>query len=212
MGKKKLYLSCNKRARKIDIMEIGVLPPLRVRNIYFHDSALLSASQHNSGAIALDVRAEGASQLLTITDYREETSIYKPRRRNTGESIARSDSMASTLEFEAVQTEVPPTLSVSLDLKGLGISVMKKHLIEVLYLSAQNLKFEYDNSPVAQSANLSVGTLQIDNQLHDAVFPVLLQPTPISKQERGLAALPTVQTSVIILNDSGRYIAYLQKS
>ena len=28
--RKKLYISCNKRSRKIDIMEIGVLPPLKV--------------------------------------------------------------------------------------------------------------------------------------------------------------------------------------
>ncbi|KAL5518944.1 VPS13 [Sanghuangporus vaninii] len=194
MEQKKLYLSCNKRARKIDIMEIGVLPPLR----------------HNSGAIALDVRAEGPSQLLTITDYREEISVYKPRRHNTGESIARSDSMASTLEFEAVQVEVPPTLSITLDLRGLGVSVMKKHLIEVVYLSAQDLKFEYHNSPVAQSANLSLRTFQIDNQLHDAFFPVLLQPTPIPKQERGLAALPTVQASVIILNDSAHGVLFIK--
>ena len=28
--RKKIYISCNKRSRKIDIMEIGVLPPLKV--------------------------------------------------------------------------------------------------------------------------------------------------------------------------------------
>lgn len=111
--------------------------------------------------------------------------------------------MATTQEFEAVQEEVPPTLSITLDLEGLGLSLINKRLTEVVYLSAQKLKLEYSNSPVAQSANVAIGTLQIDNQLHDAFFPVLLQPTPISKEDRGLAALPTVQASVIILNDSG---------
>ncbi|EJD03959.1 vacuolar protein sorting-associated protein vps13 [Fomitiporia mediterranea MF3/22] len=194
MEKKKLYLSCNKRARKIDIMEIGVLPPLR----------------HNGGTIALDVRADGPSQLLTITDYREETSIYKPRRLNSGANLSRSDSIATTQEFEAVQEEIPPTLSVTLDFKGLGISLLNKRLIEVVYISTQNVKLEYHNSPVAQSANLAIGTLQIDNQLHDAYFPVLLQPTPIAKEDRSLAALPTVQASVIILNDSAHGVLFVK--
>lgn len=123
--------------------------------------------------------------------------MYKPRRRNTESSIA------STQEFEAVQEEVPPNLYVDLDLKGLGVSLMNKKLVEVVYLSIQNLKFEYTNSPVAQSMNVAFGTLQIDNQLQDAFFPVLLQPTPLKKEARGLGALPTVQASVIILNDKG---------
>ena len=28
--RKKIYISCNKRSRKIDMMEIGALPPLKV--------------------------------------------------------------------------------------------------------------------------------------------------------------------------------------
>ena len=112
--------------------------------------------------------------------------------------------MATIQEFEAVQEEIPPSFSVTLDLQGLGLSLINKRLVEIVYLSAQNLKLEYSNSPVAQSANIAIGTLQIDNQLHDAFFPVLLQPTPIAKEDRGLAALPTVQASVIILNDSGK--------
>ncbi|KAI5124698.1 hypothetical protein M0805_004304 [Coniferiporia weirii] len=189
MGKKKIYLSCNKRSRKVDIMEIGVLPPLR----------------HNLGALSLDVRANGPTQLLSITSYREETSVYKPRRR----AASRSDSM-STQEFEAVQEEVSPSLVVEIDLKGLGISLMNKRLTEVVYFSIQTLRLEYSNSPVAQAVNLSFGTLQVDNQLHDAFFPVLLQPTPISKEARSLGALPTVQASVVVLNDRAHGVLFVK--
>lgn len=129
--------------------------------------------------------------------------MYKPRRRNTESSIA------STQEFEAIQEEVPPNIAISVDLKGLGISLMDKKLVEVVYLSVQNLKFEYTNSPVAQSMNVELGTLQIDNQLQDAFFPVLLQPTPLKKEARSLGTLPTVHASVIILNDKGSSITIL---
>lgn len=111
--------------------------------------------------------------------------------------------MATSQEFEAVQDEVSSSLSVYINLKGLGISLLNKRLVEVVYVSTQDLKLEYHNSPVAQSVNVALGTLQVDNQLHDAFFPVLLQPTPIAKEAGNLGALPTVQASVIILNDSG---------
>ncbi len=120
-------------------------------------------------------------------------------------SLARQDSMSSSQDaFEAVQETVAPVLTVYLDLQGLGLSLINRRMVEVVYLSLNALKFEYANNPVAQSVNLSCGGLQIDNQLHDALFPVLLQPTPISQDSKAVAALPTVQASVIWLNDEGR--------
>jgi vacuolar protein sorting-associated protein 13A/C len=80
------------------------------------------------------------------------------------------------------------------------VSLINRQLMEVVYLSLSNLKAEYASSSVAQSVTVACGSLQIDNQLHDAIFPVVLQPTPLGK-EAGVAALPTVQASLIWLND-----------
>ncbi len=90
-------------------------------------------------------------------------------------------------------------------LEGIGISLVNRRVIEVVYLSLENLKLDYTASPVSQSVNLSCGTLQIDNQLHDATFPVVLQPTPIASNASNVAALPTVQLSLLWLNDQGEY-------
>ncbi len=153
--------------------------------------------------VSLDVRADGPRQVLRISNYNAELSLYKPRRRNTA-SLTRQDSMSSSSQeaFEAVQETVSPVLTVALDLHGVGVSLVNRRLVEVVYLSLNILKFEYATNPVAQSVTLSCGSLQIDNQLHDALFPVVLQPTPIS-QDKTVAALPTVQASVIWLNDEG---------
>ena len=78
-------------------------------------------------------------------------------------------------------------------------------MVEVAFVSMDTLNFEYTNSAVAQAVNLSCGTLQVDNQLHDALFPVILQPTPIA-QASGVASLPTAQASVIWLKDQGRLL------
>lgn len=76
-------------------------------------------------------------------------------------------------------------------------------MVEVVYTSLDALKLEYTNSPMAQAFNLAC-TIQVDNQLHDAIYPVILQPTPIVKEASGVAALPTVQASIIWLKDQGR--------
>lgn len=122
-------------------------------------------------------------------------------------SIARQDSISSSQDaFEAIQEEVTPTLSFNVDIEGIGVSLINRRTIEVVYLSINTLKFEYTDSPVSQSVTLSCGSLQVDNQLHDALFPVVLQPTPISKESSGVASLPTVQGSVIWLKDQGETI------
>ena len=151
----------------------------------------------------MDVRADGQTQILQITNYNQASSVYRPRHRGSV-SIARQDTQTSSQDaFEAVTEEVPPTLMFTLDLEGIGLSLMNRKMLEVVYLSMNSLKFEYSSSLVAQAVNLSFGTLQIDNQLHDAIYPVLLQPTPIPKEASAVAAPPTIQASVIWLNDQG---------
>lgn len=98
-----------------------------------------------------------------------------------------------------------PKLNFGIDFAGIGVSLVNRKLVEVIYVSMDTLSLEYTDSPVAQTVNVSCGTLQVDNQLHDALFPVILQPTPIPKESTGVAALPTVQASVIWLKDQGMY-------
>jgi vacuolar protein sorting-associated protein 13A/C len=155
-------------------------------------------------AVSLDVRADKEKQILRITDYNPEQSLYKPRQRSNTMNISRQDTISSSAEaFEAITEEITSSLTFLVDLSGLGVSLVNKRMVEVIYMAMDAIKFEYTNSAVAQSINLSLGTLQIDNQLHEAIFPVILQPTPIAKESSSVAALPTAQASVIWLKDQG---------
>lgn len=87
---------------------------------------------------------------------------------------------------------------------GIGISLLNRKSLEVLYISVDNLSFGYTDSPAAQEVHLAVGAFQIDNQLHDAIYPVVLQPTPVKKESSAVAALPTIQASVALLKDQGK--------
>ncbi|VDB84480.1 unnamed protein product [Peniophora sp. CBMAI 1063] len=203
---KKIQLRIYDSRRNVDISEIGPLMPF---------AFVISGGNGKKGAVSLDVRAEGSKQILRITNYNKETSVYQPKRRNTMSSTSRADTlrtdtMSSQEAFEAVTEEVPPTLAFKLDFEGIGVSLINRRLIEVVYLTVQQLKFEYTSSPVAQAVNLSVGGLQIDNQLHDGAFPVVLQPTPLSRELKNAAPLPTIQGSVIWLNDQEHGVLFVK--
>lgn len=154
--------------------------------------------------MSLDVRADRHKQVLRITPYVAERSLYKPKLPTTG-ALSRSDTLGSLEGFEAVSEDAAPTLRIEVDLAGIGISLINRKMIEVVYASSESLRFEYNNTPGSQAATLCCGSLQIDNQLHDALYPVLLQPSPVSKEASGTAAIPpTIQASVVWLKDQGR--------
>ncbi|KAG2072635.1 DUF1162-domain-containing protein [Suillus decipiens] len=195
---KKISITINDTSRTVDIMEIGILMPFK-----FYDRKRIRA-------VSLDVRANGHQQILRITPYVAENSLYKPKLHSSS-SLSRSDTMTSSSEgFEAIMEDVSPTLSFNVEFAGIAISLVNRKMIEVVYTSIESLKFEYSNSAVAQSLNLSCGSLQIDNQLHDALYPVILQPSPISKEVSGVAVLPTIQGSVIWLKDQEHGVLFVK--
>jgi len=50
------------------------------------------------------------------------------------------------------------------------------------------------DSEAAQTIKLTLASIQLDNQLQDAIFPVTLQPTPLPKNDcAALTNLPAVQ-------------------
>jgi len=146
---------------------------------------------------------------LRLSNYNVETSLYRPKSRPSSSNL-RVDTVSSGSEaFEAITEDNKASFLLDVNLEGIGISLVNRHVIEVVYISLVNLELEYVTSSVAQSVNLSAGTVQIDNQLHDATFPVVLQPTPIPSDSSNVAALPTVQLSLMWLNDQGEFNAEL---
>lgn len=162
--------------------------------------------------LSLDVRAEGVKQALRITNYNSERSAYRPRERSYSGTSTRQDTAStfgSVEAFEAISQDVPTTLTFSLRLAGIGISLINRKIVEVLYTTAKDTKLDYSDSPISRSVNFSCGTLQVDNQLHEAIYPVLVQPTPISKEASRVAALPTIQASMSWLKDQGTFFVLL---
>jgi vacuolar protein sorting-associated protein 13A/C len=123
--------------------------------------------------------------------------LYRPRLRCQS-SASQFDALTGLEAFETVA--VKPSLTFTLDLEGVGLSL--KRAVELLYLSSTSIKFEYMDSEAAQTINLTLASIQLDNQLHDTIFPVILQPTPHPKNDGAvLTNLPAVQASLMVLKD-----------
>lgn len=149
----------------------------------------------------MDVRAEGHTQVLVILPYDEDNSVYRPKR--PGGNLVRSDSVDSfnAMSFETVLAPEKPTLTVSVELEGLGISVVNRNLQELLYASIRGIKLAYSDYPQFYDASLDCKWIQIDNQLFGGLFPIILYPTVVPKDGKELEAHPTLQLSVAVLKD-----------
>ncbi|KAL0951191.1 hypothetical protein HGRIS_007919 [Hohenbuehelia grisea] len=194
---KRILMSINGSARGIDIMEIGDLMPWT-----FKDPESKSARH-----VSLDIRADGRKQILRITNYNPVLSVYKPTRRET---INRGTANEERFQVESTPEDTTPGLTFQLDLAGIGISLVNKKLVEVIYMTIGNLAISYTDSPKTQEVHLSCGILQLDNQLHDAIYPVILQPTPLGKQANNVADLPTVQATATWLKDQAHGVLFIK--
>eukprot|EP00008_Paramoeba_atlantica_P001223 CAMPEP_0201501974 /NCGR_PEP_ID=MMETSP0151_2-20130828/83881_1 /ASSEMBLY_ACC=CAM_ASM_000257 /TAXON_ID=200890 /ORGANISM="Paramoeba atlantica, Strain 621/1 / CCAP 1560/9" /LENGTH=1102 /DNA_ID=CAMNT_0047895529 /DNA_START=905 /DNA_END=4213 /DNA_ORIENTATION=- len=80
------------------------------------------------------------------------------------------------------QSSSSSSLKFSLILYGIGISVLDDIPEELMYLSISALKFSYSLSPSDMSVELKIGRMQIDNQVFNTPFPIVLFPV-LSKVE-----------------------------
>ncbi len=160
-------------------------------------------SGKKSVTISLDIQAEGGSQVLVISYYNEDTSVYKPTRRGPSTTLRRSDSKDSitTSSFETVQVNEKPTMTITVELEGIGISVITKRPDELVYLSLRGLKIGYTDYSQYWDTFVDCKWIQIDNQLFGGLFPIILYPTVVPKDGKELESHPTLQASVAILKD-----------
>lgn len=200
---KRIRLQSGEHERIVDIMEIGVQPPFK-----FAERRANAARKVQ--AVSLDVRAEGSSQVLVIANYNEEESVYKPKRSTA--ALNRSDSVDSlnAMSFETVSVTDHPTLTLNINFEGVGISVVNRHLQELVYVSFRGIKLAFSNYPQYYDANLDCKWIQIDNQLFGGLFPIILYPTVVPKDGKELESHPTLQLSLALLKDDQHGVTYVK--
>ncbi|PWN54382.1 hypothetical protein IE53DRAFT_157097 [Violaceomyces palustris] len=199
---KQIKLVANGRERNVNILEIGSLLPFKFPG----------PDGRGNRVISLDVRADGPTQTLVLSNYSESLSNYKLKRQNS--TFSRTDSMASVgtrdVGFEAVDIDTSILFSFNIEFEGVGISLINRNVQELAYISFRGLEMHYTESEVTTAVNLICKWIQIDNQLFGGLFPIVLYPTVIPKDGKDLEVHPTLQASVIRLKDQTHGVTHIK--
>ncbi len=65
-----------------------------------------------------------------------------------------------------------------LSLRGIGVSVVNRFPLELVYVSMSDISMDYEDNMREQCFDFSIGHLQVDNQSFTTQFPVLLHTRP----------------------------------
>ncbi|CED84268.1 Vacuolar protein sorting-associated protein [Phaffia rhodozyma] len=193
---KRLKIIANGKERLVDVMEIGALTPFRFTDT---DGIPQIAS--------IDVRADGPTQVLIISKYEQERSAFKPAGRGT---LSRSNTLDSTVAFEAISIDTSVTMTINVDFEGIGISILNKGMHEMVYISFRGLELRYVDTATSYSVSVNCKWIQVDNQLFGGLYPIILYPSVVPKDGKDLESHPTLQASVIVLKDESHGVLYIK--
>ncbi|KAK6533217.1 hypothetical protein TWF281_007367 [Arthrobotrys megalospora] len=195
--KKELILSSNGKERHIRLSEIGNLIPMKI-------PAKPGASQLK--IIDINVAADGPTQTLILSNYKQSKSIYKPKTNISQNSMASN----STSGFEVQEEDGEVSFKAQVRFAGIGVSLINSHLKELAYVTFRGMEFRYNESNLYQTLNLIVKWIQIDNQLYGGIFPILLYPSVVPKTGKEMDVHPSFHTSVTRVKDDSYGVLYIK--
>ncbi|EDO14961.1 hypothetical protein Kpol_388p4 [Vanderwaltozyma polyspora DSM 70294] len=195
---KKLILSAKGRKREIQLAEIGNLTPMRLPGALPTDA---------SESVELNVIADGPTQVLVITNYSRESSLYKLKSKQSMSSISVNSSKEV---FEAKETDEKIFRKVVVSFKGLGLSLINAQLQELLYVNLRGIELKYTESDLYQTFSWKMKWMQIDNQLFGANFPNVLYPTAIPDNKNENENHPVLYGSISKVKDDTHGVVYFK--
>ena len=193
---KELILVCGNKERYVKLAEIGNLIPMK-----------LPASQRGAPAkiIDLNIVADGPTQTLVLSNYKPSKSLYRQR---TDQSTSSQSSNSHGFEVKKINSEL--SFRAQLRLAGIGVSLVTKHLKELLYLTLREVEIKYGESKLYQTLNTTIKWVQIDNQLYGGIFPILLYPSVVPKTGKEMEAHPIFQCMITRVKDDSYGVLYIK--
>ncbi len=188
----------------IDICDIGQLQPV-----------MLKLPGGVKRSLSIDVVADGPVLQVVFRDFDQSRSLFQYRRRSGPPTSSTSipDASSTTEDpFEIRSVQVVLNSLLCLRFPSIGITLINRYLEEVLYVSAKDLELRYTTSNLHITYGLTIGWLQLDNQLFDDWdHPILLYPAVISKKaqfKRGDEQPPFLSVALIQSVDSAHGVKY----
>ena len=191
---KELVIMANGKDRRVKLAEIGNLIPMKIP---------ISKGSSQQKTIEINIAAEGPTQTLMLSNYKQSKSLYKQK-----SATASQSSVATGFEVKEVDTDV--TFKAQLRLAGIGVSLVNQNLKELLYFTLRELELKYSESKLYQTFNATIKWIQIDNQLYGGIFPILLYPSVVPKTGKEMEAHPIFHAMVTRVKDDSYGVLYIK--
>ncbi|KAI8450966.1 hypothetical protein BY996DRAFT_6432303 [Phakopsora pachyrhizi] len=185
--------------RDVHVFEVGQLKPLR--------------TYKRGHKLAFDVVVEGQAQVVVVSDYNEATNVWKvSEREDSSGQIQRSDTYSSLGDagFEAATVAPITSFTISVSLEGFGVSIIDSRLRELLYATLRGIDITFLESQLHREYGMIVRWIQLDNQLDNALFPILLKPTDLPKDPKEVDLRPNLQLQANIVKDDEHGVVYIK--
>ncbi|KAL2709555.1 Vacuolar protein sorting-associated protein [Kluyveromyces marxianus] len=192
---KKLYIHTKNRRREIDLNEIGNLRPIRIPP---------DNPKNPPTIVDINILMDNGVQVLVLSNYNQEQSLYKLRSQRRLES---ESSLASSVTSKSDRFEVDEDMDsklnarVVLSFSGIGVSFINQRLQELCYLNILGLEFRFNDSEMYQNLSFKIKWLQIDNQLFGGIYETVLYPTKIPKESKEIDIHPSLSGSISKVKD-----------
>jgi vacuolar protein sorting-associated protein 13A/C len=193
---KEFVLTSGGKERYVKLAEIGNLIPMKLPP---------AERGEPTKVIDLNIVADGPTQTLGISNYKASKSLY---RQKTG--LSNSSQSGNSQGFEVKQVDSELSFKAQLRLAGLGISLVTKHLKELLYMTFREIEVKYGESRLYQTLNTTIKWIQIDNQLYGGIFPILLYPSVVPKTGKEMEAHPIFHTMITRVKDDSYGVLYIK--
>jgi vacuolar protein sorting-associated protein 13A/C len=190
---KNLILSAAGKERHVKLAEIGNLIPMRIP---------ATQAQQRQKIIDLNVVADGPSQTLVMSDFKQSKSIYKQK--------AASASASTTTGFEVKDQDDDVTMKATVRFAGVGLSLVNSQLRELVYVTWRDIELKYTDSQLYQTVAVTVKWIQIDNQLYGGIFPLIAYPSVVPKTGKEMEAHPIFRTVVTRVKDDSYGVLYIK--
>ena len=191
---KELVVMANGKERHVKLAEIGNLIPMKIPP---------TQGSKQPKIIDLNIAAEGPTQTLVLSNYKASKSLYKQKSPSMSQT-----SVATGFEVKEINSDV--SFKARLRLAGVGISLVNKHLKELLYFTMREIELKYSDSKLYQTFNATVKWIQIDNQLYGGIFPILLYPSVVPKTGKEMEAHPIFHAMVTRVKDDSYGVLYIK--
>ena len=190
---KNLILSAGGKERHVKLAEIGNLIPMRVP---------ATQGQQRQKIVDLNVVADGPSQTLVMSDFKQSKSIYKQKSATASASTAAG--------FEVKEQDDDVTTKAVIRFAGVGISLVNSQLRELVYVTWRDIELKYTDSQLYQTVTVTVKWIQIDNQLYGGIFPLIAYPSVVPKTGKEMEAHPIFRTVVTRVKDDSYGVLYIK--